>query len=120
MTGTSRDTQNGEHRENQPDPWSTPIEDDESGSTDAAEVEGGGSPSLSSATAPAPGIADAAREEAAAAKAGVGEPPQPLAADQREHPADFADGYDDRQEDALPGAARETPEEVVEGDERTD
>jgi hypothetical protein len=72
------------------DDWSTPVSDD------------------AAADAPDSPIDDSAGATKARS------PEAPPVDDAREHPADFAPkGYDDRQEDAVPRARRESPGETA-------
>lgn len=83
-----------------------------------------GPESGSSFSAPSEGLADptAGQTGPVAPKPDAGEESVPDAPDDdvRTHEADFsaAGGYDDRQADGMPGAARPTPEEYVEEEGR--
>jgi hypothetical protein len=105
-----------EHRPpGEPDPWSTPLSEEDADVAEEPDAERSEDPSLANTTTPPSGLADPNP------RAGHGDPPTarpPKNAppdDERAHEADFATtDHDDRQEDAMPGAARETPEEFVE------
>jgi hypothetical protein len=103
------------------DEWSEPISDDEV--ADQADTAIEDDEPADEATGPQSGSPQHAPEIAGTgapdAPPGGGQnqsdsdPDTPPADDERAHPADFApDGYDDRQEDAEPGARRETPDQA--------
>ena len=96
--------------------WSEQIPEQDAAAERDPDADGGG-PGLSEATSPRQGLADPdavvrlADDDLSARPTDGGQPPD----DQRSHPSDFASGgYDDRQEDATPSAARETPEDYAE------
>jgi hypothetical protein len=99
------------------DDWSTPISEDESAEQPDSPVDEGGRPSVAEKTPPESGLGAPAGKVDTAATTEVGPDSRghdsPPVDDEREHPADFAQGsYDDRQEDAEPGARRDTPAEA--------
>jgi hypothetical protein len=103
-----------------PDEWSAPVSEDESEQQDDSPIDDGGRAAIADTTSPSSGLADPGPDVPGTdvrPSSPVHDEPPPD--DERERPADFArGGYDDRQEDARPDSARETPEEVVD-DRRT-